>query len=147
MEKHQRFIDKEEKPTNSQIKKALGKKALTCWNEITNYISNAYDIEPEQIFGGKNYGWSFKYGKASKMLCSLFPEKESFTVLIVFAKDDLDNLAPYFSDLSLNTQELINETRQYFDGKWVKFRYPNHGNIKDIKIMLNTKLKPNCTIV
>ena len=142
MEKHGRFIVKEERPTDSQIKKALGKKALSYWDEITKYINSAYNIEPEQIFGGKNYGWSFKYRKASKMLCSIFPEKESFTVLIVFAKNDLDNLAPNFSDLSESTQELINETRQYFDGKWVKLRFPTKGCVEDVKIMLNTKLKP-----
>ena len=143
MEIHERFYNKENKPTRSQIKKALGNKVLTSWTEITNYIDSVYHIKPEKTFGGKNYGWSFKYRKSGMTLCSIFPEKESFTVQIVFAQNDLENLSANFSTLSKSAQKLITATKQYFDGRWVKFRLPNDANLKDIKTMLTAKLKPN----
>ena len=142
MNPHERFLNKEEIPSDSQIKKALGKEVIKEWNALRDYIKTAYNIEPVLIFGGKNYGWMFKYRKSSKTLCVIFPEKVSFTTVIVFGKLELQKVMAEYKSLSKKTQKIINDTHQYHDGKWVKFRTPDDVDIEQIKIMLAAKRKP-----
>jgi hypothetical protein len=142
MEKHERFLDKEEIPSDAKIKRAIGKEVLPEWLLLFKYIENAYLIKPDLIYGGKNYGWMYKFRKASKTLCVIYPEKGSFTIVIVFGKTDMENIRKDYPKLTKTTQNVINETHQYHDGKWVKFTVPLHGNIEQLKIMLMAKRKP-----
>lgn len=142
MNPHERFLKKEEVPSENQIKRSIGKNAVGQWIELTNYITDVYNIEPVLVFGGKNYGWMYKYRKSSKTLCVIFPEKGSFTTVIVFGKEELKDVMAEFKHLHKKTQKIINETHQYHDGKWVKFRTPDDVDIEQIKIMLAAKRKP-----
>ena len=56
MNPHERFLKKEEVPSENQIKRSIGKNAVGQWIELTNYITDVYNIEPVLVFGGKNYG-------------------------------------------------------------------------------------------
>jgi hypothetical protein len=146
MEKHERFLNKEEIPTDAKIRRALGKDVLPHWTSLFEYLQKAYAIKPDLIYGGKNYGWMYKFRKSSKTLCVIFPEKESFTVVIVFGKSDLENLRPDYEQLTKTTQKVINDTHQYHDGKWVRYSIPLHGNINQVKIMLKAKRMPKVNI-
>jgi hypothetical protein len=143
---HERFLDKEEIPSEKQIFKALGPLVKPEWQGLIDYISAAYDSSPDLIYGGKNYGWMYKFRKAGKTLCTMFPEKKSFSVVVVFGVTDLENVRNDFKKLTRTTQKIINDTRQYHDGKWVKYSIPEDGGIDQIKIMLKAKRQPKIAI-
>lgn len=141
MKNFERLFDKDTSPTNKIIEQTIGKKTYSLWSQLREYLKKAYEIKPDLLFYGEKYGWCFKYRKSSKTLCTLFPEKNSFTVLITLGKKELDNLKP-FSNLSTKTKKLIKKTHQYHDGKWLWIRIPNLSNLKDIKTILHVKRKP-----
>jgi hypothetical protein len=70
-----RMIDKAHKPTEEEILSFIGEQAKEAWLEIKQFIENQFDVKPETLFYGIKYGWTIRYRKSSKTLCSLFPEK------------------------------------------------------------------------
>ena len=70
---------------NQTLKKIIsfiGDHVATKWLEMENFLKTYYDFKPETVFCGNKYGGTVKYRKSGGTLCSLFPEKGSFTVLI-----------------------------------------------------------------
>ena len=61
---------------------------------MRQYVENNYDFTPELLFSGKKYGWTIRYRKSGKTLCSLLPEKGAFTVLVVLGGKEVDNWEP-----------------------------------------------------
>lgn len=125
-----------------EIDDALGTSTLMVWKELRTYLDYAYAIEPSFLFGGKKYGWCYKYRKSSRTLCTLFPEKGSFTVLVTLGKKDLEKLEPDYGRLKKKLRDQIESTHQYHDGKWLWIRMPETCGIQDIKVLLNVKRKP-----
>jgi hypothetical protein len=142
MKEFERLLDEDTAPSISAIKKAIGQKNVPAWNDLREYLTRAYEIEPELLFYGKKYGWTYKYRKSSKTLCSLFPEKDAFTVLITLGRKELEKLDPDLPKLSKKMQDLISSTNLLHDGKWLWIRVPNVGEAEDIKTILKAKRKP-----
>ena len=140
MEKFKRLLHKELVPDVEQIKQTIGKNILSLWNDILNYIKDAYQINPELIFYGKKYGWCYRFRKNSKTLCTIFPENRSFTILITLGKKDVDKLD--FKNLSEYTKNIFNNTPKLHDGRWLWIRVLKVDVISDIKLLLKSKRKP-----
>ena len=142
MGKHERFLDKESAPTQGAVNAALGAKALKAWRSIVSYLDEAYGIEPALEFGGRSYGWCFRYRKGGRTLCTLYPEKGSFTVLVVLGGKDLEKLKPDLATLSKSLQDLIENTHRYPEGKWCWIRMPGAAKLNDLKRLFALKRKP-----
>lgn len=142
METFERLLTKDMTPTDELVENTIGKKNISLWGRIKEYLNHAYQINPDLLFYGKKYGWCYRYRKSNKTLCTLFPEKDAFTILITLGKKELEKLEPDFKTLSKKTQDLINSAHQYHDGKWLWVRIPNVGKVEDIKTILTLKRKP-----
>lgn len=142
MQMPERLLDEDTAPSVSVIRKSIGQKNVPAWNDLREYLKRAYDIEPELLFYGKKYGWTYRYRKSSKTLCALFPEKEAFTVLITLGRKELEKLNPDLPKLSRKMQDLISNTHLLHDGKWLWIRVPNVGKVEDIKTILKVKRRP-----
>ena len=134
------MLDNDHQPSNNEILKTIGKKS--AWNKLQIYINDNYDFKPETVFYGKKYGWTVRYRKSGKTLCSLFPEKSAFTVLIVLGKKEVEKVLTIIDELSSNVRNLINNTEQLHDGCWLWIRIQELAEIMDIMKLLNVKKKP-----
>ena len=88
---YQRILDEDIKPTEDKIAKIIGESS-NLWFEMRKYLEENYDFTPELVYYGKKYGWTLRYRKSGKTLCSLFPEKDAFTVLIVLGKKEVEKI-------------------------------------------------------
>ncbi len=140
MKKCERLLNRELVPNIDQIKQTIGKDVLLLWNDIWNYIQEAYEINPELVFYGKKYGWCYRFRKSSKTLCTIFPENGSFTILITLGKKEIDKLD--FKNLSEYTKNIFNHTPQLHDGRWLWIRALKADVISDIKLLLKSKRRP-----
>ena len=70
-----RMTDKAREPTEEEMLSFIGEPAKEAWLEIRQFLEDRYDFVPETIFYGAKYGWTIRYRKDGKTLCSLFPEK------------------------------------------------------------------------
>ena len=81
---------------------------------------NLQCIPPETLFYGKKYGRTVRYRKSGKTLCSLFPEKSGFTVLINLGGKEAEKALAIRDELSSKVNELLGAAKQLHDGSTVK---------------------------
>jgi hypothetical protein len=78
-----RMTDKSHKPSGEEMVEFIGEPAKQAWGAMQRFLEEHYDFVPETVFYGEKYGWTVRYRKSGKTLCSLFPERGGFTVLVV----------------------------------------------------------------
>jgi hypothetical protein len=137
-----RLLDREQKPDPKEINRVIGYDAKKAWNEIQKFLEKYYKIEPETVFYGSNYGWNIRYRKSGRTLCSLFPEKGSFSFLIVFGKKEVEKAIGVLDEFSGNIQDIILNTEQLHDGRWLWIRVHKKEEIEDIKKLIKIKKRP-----
>ncbi|MHA2248181.1 MAG: DUF3788 domain-containing protein [Candidatus Hodarchaeales archaeon] len=136
------MLNKTCKPDSKEIISYIGDQVATKWLEMEDFLKTHYDFKPETIFYGNKYGWVVRYRKSGRTLCSLFPEKSSFTVLITLGKKESETVLSMKDELSSRIFKLIKESRQLRDGRWLWIRILKTNDITDIKKILTVKRKP-----
>ena len=137
---YQRMIDGSITPTEDDITKTVGKKS-SLWLEIQKYLEEYYDFTPELIYYGQKYGWTLRYRKSGKTLCSLFPEKDAFTVLVVLGRIEVEKTFSIIDMLNLEVRTLFENAEQKRDGRWLWIRVLINADVESIKVLLNIKRK------
>ena len=137
----ERFTDGSKKPSEKEILRGIGK-ASSRWRELQAYIAEAYAVTPELVFYGKQHGWTFRYRKSGKALCSLFPEKGVFTILIVLGQPEVAAALAQRSRLSANVRRMLIEAKPLHDGRWLWIRPRSAGDLESIKTLLGIKRSP-----
>jgi hypothetical protein len=117
----------------------IGEQAKEAWLEIRQFIEDRYDLVPETIFYGTKYGWTIRYRKGGKTLCSLFPERGGFTVLIVLSKKESEKALSIRDELNTKTHKLLGSTEPSHDGRWLWIRLLTTSDINDVKKLLQIK--------
>jgi hypothetical protein len=135
-----RMTDEDHKPNEAEIRAVIGSDNL--WTGLKAYLDRHYDFLPELVFYGRKYGWTIRYRKGGKTLVSLFPEHGAFTALIVLGKKEGEKAADILADLSTSTKELVENTRQLHDGKWLWIRVCEPGQAEDVRRLLSVKHRP-----
>ncbi len=139
---HQRMLERDKKPSRAEMVGFIGVKAETAWNELLSFMKANYDIEPETVFYGTNYGWLVRYRKSNKTLCSFFPERNSFTFLITYGKKEIEKYCEQRDEFSKSINELFDNTKQLHDGRWLFIRVVDKELVNEIKKLISIKRKP-----
>ncbi|MFW9856199.1 MAG: DUF3788 domain-containing protein [Candidatus Thorarchaeota archaeon] len=137
-----RMLDKTVKPDSEAIISFIGDPCAAKWLEMEEFLKTRYDFKPETVFYGNKYGWTVRYRKSGRTLCSLFPEKGAFTVLITLGKREAEIVLSMKDELSSSTFNVVQESRQLRDGRWVWIRIVRPNDMTDIKKILSVKRKP-----
>jgi len=140
-----RMTDKINKPTEQKIMSFIGEPAKKAWLEVRRFIEDCYGLVPETVFYGAKYGWTIRYRKSGKTLCSLFPEKGGFTVLVVLGKKESEKALSMQDELSSKIRNFLEDTEQLHDGRWLWLRILTTSDANDVKKLLQIKRKPNKT--
>ncbi|UCF71680.1 MAG: DUF3788 domain-containing protein [candidate division WOR-3 bacterium] len=141
-DKYRRLLDAKHKPTERYILSTLGPRRSRLWRELRAFLNKNYDEESELLFGGRKYGWYFKYSRNNKTLCALFPEKMAFSVLVILGKQQVILFEENIACFNENTRKLYNSTRQYHDGRWLFKRVLSKSDLCDVISLIRTKKSP-----
>ena len=136
----ERMINEAHEPSDKELLTAIS--AADLWLDLRQYLEQSYDFQPELVFYGKKYGWTIRYRKSGKTLCSLFPEHGAFTVLVVLGRQEGEKAVEILDELSPATRALIGSTTQLHDGKWLWIRVLEQAHVEDVKLLLAAKRKP-----
>lgn len=139
---YQRMLDKEHEPSEKQILGYLGGNAAEAWADIVSFLKTHYDFSPEPDYGGAKYGWSIRYRKSGKSLCTLYPERGAFTILIVLGKKEVEQFEEHMSEFSTQFVELFKSARQFHDGRWLWIRILDKPDAEDARHLLTMKRRP-----
>jgi hypothetical protein len=140
-EEFPRMMDKAREPTEEEMMSYVGDRAEEAWTELRLFIEDNYDFVPETVFYGAKYGWTVRYRKSGKTLCSLFPEKGGFTVLVVLGRKEAKKALSMRDELNSGVNELLGNTEQLHDGRWLWIRILTINDVDDVKKLLQTKRK------
>ena len=138
----ERLYAKEKEPSEEAMREFIGARFAEDWINLKEFLKEYYDFNPETVFYGKKYGWTIRYRKSGKTLCSLFPEDSNFTVLIVLGKKEVEKVEKILKELSAALRKQFNSTDQLHDGRWLWIRMSSTRSLSDIKKILQIKRKP-----
>ena len=138
---HQRMMDGTHAPIEREIEDFIGEPARGAWVNLTRFLKENYDIEPEMIFD-KKHGWDVRYRKSSKTLITLTPEKGAVRILIVLGREESEKALSMRNELSPKMYDLIESTKQLHDGRWLWIRLFQTKDAEDIEKLLPIKRKP-----
>ena len=141
-EEFPRMMDKAREPTEEEMMSYVGERAEEAWTELRQFIEDNYDFMPETVFYGAKYGWTVRYRRSGKTLCSLFPEKGGFTVLVVLGRKEAKKALSMRDELNPRVKNLLGNTEQLHDGRWLWIRISTINDVDDVKKLLQTKRKP-----
>jgi len=139
---YERMLDKEHKPSEKEIHDYIGSKAAQVWADIVSFLNTHYDLLPELDYGGAKYGWSIRYRRSGKSLCTLYPERGAFTMLIVLGRKEVEQFEEHMNEFNTPLVELFESARQFHDGRWLWIRALDNSDTEDLKRLLVMKKKP-----
>lgn len=139
-----RMSDKDTEPTDDDIIRFINdKNATSSWVQLQDFLATSYNLHTQEPqFGGQKYGWCIRYRRGGKTLCTLYPEKNGFTILIVYGKKEVEKFTDHKSEFSEQLVSLFRETKQLHDGKWLWIQICESKLLEDIKKMLAIKRRP-----
>jgi hypothetical protein len=123
----------------------MGEPAKEAWSDLRRFIEERYDPVSETVFAGAKYGWAIRYRKGGKPLCTLYPENGGFTVLLVLGKEETEKALSLKNELSSRTYDIIENARQYHDGRWPWIRLLTIRDVDDVEKLLQIKRRPKKT--
>lgn len=111
------------------------------WLALTSHIEQIFGVKPQIAYSSCSAkpGWNVKYKKSGKALCTLYPEPESFTALVVTGAADMEKFLltrTLFSD-TLNT--LYDRTQLFNNTKWLMIGVTDDVLLEDVKKLLELK--------
>jgi hypothetical protein len=128
------FTDKKHQPTKDEILEMIGA-MRSAWQELIRYIRENYPSDEDfKFLYGKNYGWALRFRIRGKLLTSLYPSKDGFTVQI--------NLSPAAIEqtqrmrLGKNAQGVIARANPYPEGRWLFITVSTVDDVQDIHKIL-----------
>lgn len=133
---YERMLNKQETPTIEEMTNFCGENSerFTLLNE---WLSSSFNTEQKVVFPyGNNYGWGIAYKKKNKLMCNIFAENNSFTVMMRLSNKQYDTV---YDKLRKYTQEYIDNKYPCGDGGWIHYRITCDEHFDDIKTLLAVK--------
>jgi len=142
---YEKFLDKSRIPDEQTILTALGS-AKALWLDLCGYIVTNYGVAAENWYFTKQLGWSVRYRRGKKTLCYLFPEQNTFAVLIILGRDEVLKADQSKDRLNESTRHIFDTTEQYHDGRWLWFQAADESDVQSFKALLAAKIKPKTAV-
>jgi hypothetical protein len=141
-----RMTDPGNPPGDSKIADWIGTEAYRYWKRTVERIEQLHPnvFGPEWLFSGKKHGWSLRY-KKSKSFCTLIPEKNRFSMLIVFGTEERTKVEGMRDSLTPCTRKEYDKATTYHDGKWLLLAIDSENALKDAFSLLAVKRKPKAS--
>jgi len=135
------FCERKLKPSEEQIVELIGNK-YKQWTELDSYLIKTIGAKRSYKFYGKNYGWAIGYSKSGKSIISFFPLLNDFTIqMILKQKHEIDIIKSIKNSELL---DLIKNTPEIHEGKWIFIKYSEINSNEIIKRMIDIKLIGGC---
>jgi hypothetical protein len=131
------FTDKNHHPNDIEINETIGP-LLPLWQKLVKYICDNYTVQAEfKYLYGQKYGWGLRFYIRGKLLTSLYPNQNSFTVQIILNPAAVKQAQSM--NLGKNVQQAIVKAHPYPEGRWLFIPIESENDIKDIRYLLTLR--------
>ena len=135
-------MDSGHMPTLYEIGNYIGGGAEKRWLELNQYLDKNFKVKQKTSYStcsGKP-GWNFKYQKSGKALCTPYPERGRFIVLIVVTLALIENLnlSGYANPFIWN---IIEEAKPFNKTKWLMIPVEDQTELESVIELLHLKVE------
>lgn len=115
--------------------------ALSWWLDLNAFLQNTYKAKPKMSYSkcSMQKGWNVKYQKSGKSLCTLYPEKENFIVLIVIKMEMIPIIDDMKNDFEPAVLDVVKSARPFNGTKWLMIRVESAAILKNVRELLVLK--------
>jgi len=138
------LFDKEHQPSDSQIKEFVG---TPLWDDLDAHLQQAHKVKPKLAYSncamdkGMWKGWNIKYKKSGKALCTLYPKRGHFLLLMPIGLREMDEAQLLMPLCTQYTQYLFEQSATGRFGKSLAFEVEDENVVRDIKGLIEIKTK------
>lgn len=135
--------DRTIEPSLEEITNYIEGESRKRWNNLLTFITDNFNSKPSIMYSkcSAKPGWNVKYKKGSKALCTLYPDKDYFTALIVLNHDDMEWLKGMRKDYTTYFLNLFDNCGLFNGTKWLMIEVRNDDVLNDIKNIMDLKLR------
>lgn len=135
----------ETKPDIRDMAIFIGGEAGDLWLALADYMERAYRAKPKitySVCSGKP-GWNVKFQKSGQSFGTFYPEKGSFSVLIVISYKLDSQMQEILPALNPELAEAYRQAGDFMkNGKWMMFRIKDAAGLEDFKRIAAVKMPP-----
>jgi hypothetical protein len=140
---YERICTKTPLPTYDQLREFIGEKSVKVFDRLVSFLDDHYNCERDIYYGGMSYGVMVRYRKNGKTLVGIFPEKDGFSITLVYGKDEVDLFNSRREEFSDYIKGIHDGTKHYHDGRWMLIRMENGKHLQEVIQMIAIKKLPN----
>jgi len=138
---HERFLDREQQPDQDLVNRAIGREVLPVWEAVTAYLQDKFpEFKPEMIFYNPQHGWAVRYRLDAQQLCMLFPERGSFSALIILDPEEEAITMEMISYFNARIRAQLNQASTLPQGRWLWIRLEDHTDFVGFKLLMDVKI-------
>jgi len=133
---------KSAKPTLEEIE---GYIQNPLWQNLCAYLEEGYGVLPsvEHSICSGAPGWSVKYKKGGRALCTLYPGEGSFTALVTIGAREAAEAELLLNAFSEDTRKLYVQTAEHNGARWLMIRVDDARVLSDVKALITLRV-PVC---
>lgn len=137
------FMDSGQKPVIAEIIEYVGT-AKGHWQELTAFLEEQYKISPKMTYSkcSAKPGWNVRYHKSGKSLCTLYPDRDYFTVLVVVSEKETDQIKIRLDAFGQYFAEVFKTAGSLNGCRWLMLEVRDKVTLDDVKEAIMLKLKP-----
>lgn len=116
------------------------------WDMFYSEIIKLYNCKTKVEYSkcSLQSGWNMKFKKNGKSLCTAYPLKGGFKVMVVIGDNEAVDVNYMLSNFSSYTQHLYEETNPGNNSKWLMFEIQNENILDDVFEIMDIRYK--CSI-
>lgn len=129
-------------PSLDNITNYVEGNARKRWRELIVFIENNFKSKSTITYSkcSAKPGWNVKYKKCGKALCTLYPDKDNFTSLVVLSNLDMEWLKGMRDNYTSYTLNLYDNCSLFNGTKWLMIDVTSDEILDDVKKLLQLKL-------
>ncbi len=133
--------NRNQEPTLNQIIDNMTEYTKSNFESLISFLDEVYNASPFITYSSCSAmpGWNIKYKKSSKSFCTIYPDKEYFTVLIVLNQEGIDKVIEIKNEYTNYFIDLIDKSGALNGSKWLMICVDDNEILEDVKRTLNIK--------
>jgi len=139
------LFDKEREPDQNQVREFV---SSVLWDGLDGFLRQTYNVKPKLAYSGCKMdngewkGWNVKYKKNGRSLCTLYPKRGYFLLLMIVGKNELEEVEKHMQSCTVYTQNLFLSSALGSYGKSLAFEVRDDDVLEDVKNLILIRMKP-----
>lgn len=133
---YERMLNKQVIPTIEDMTKYCGENAK-YFSALSEWLTTTFETEQQVVFPyGNNYGWGISHKRKKKLICNVFAEDNSFTIMMRLSEKQCKEV---YGQLGEYAKEYIDNKYPCSDGGWIHYRVTGKEHLEDIQKIISVK--------